>query len=84
MFRIELFIDQIYNELIRSITCRLFTKEQISHITSNAIGKYFAEFFPEPEIVKKARERVQEALEHINMASAIIAEMQADLEQQTS
>ena len=84
MFNLHVIVDQIYTELIRSITGRLFTKKQIAQITSHAIGKYFAEYFPEPEREKKAIERVEEAKEHINEAGAIIAAMHADLEQQTS
>lgn len=84
MINFNTLIAQIYTELIRSLTGQLFTKDQISQITSHAIGKYFAEFFPESEREKKAQERVEEAKGHITEASAIIAEMQSDLESQTT
>ena len=57
MFRVELIIAQVYIELIRSISGRLFTKEQITQITSHTVGKYFAEFFPEPEREKKGKRK---------------------------
>lgn len=84
MINFNTLIAQIYTELIRSLTGQLFTKDQISQITSHTIGKYFAEFFPESEREKKAQERVEEAKGHITEASAIIAEMQSDLESQTT
>ena len=68
---------------MRSVTGHLFTETQIRKITSHAIGRYFAELFPEPEAERRARERVEEARDHITKASAIIAGMQSDLESQT-
>lgn len=84
MFSLNKLINSIQIELIRFVTGRLFTKEQISQISSHAIGKYFAEYFPRPEREKRARERVEEAKEHIINASVIIAQMHSDLEQQTT
>ena len=83
MNKLETLIVQIYGEVIRSITGQLFTKDQISQITSHTIGRYLSSFFPEPEKDTKAIERVEEAKNHINQANVIITEMQVDLESQT-
>ncbi|MDX6385593.1 MAG: hypothetical protein QOK48_3166 [Blastocatellia bacterium] len=82
MFPLE-FINAISAELFRALTGRLFTEAQIRTVTSNAIGKYFADFFPEPKDERAARERVQEAQEHISKASAIITQLQTELGSQT-
>lgn len=74
----------VSNELIRFITGRLFTEKQIRSITSHAVGKYLLDWFPEPEEERKARERVEEAKQHINEASTIIAAMQAELINQSA
>lgn len=77
-------LTQIHAELIRSFTGQLFTKDQISQITSHAIGKHLSELFPRAEREMRARERVDEARQHINQASSIITDMQADLEHQSA
>jgi pyrroloquinoline quinone (PQQ) biosynthesis protein C len=71
-------------ELTRRITGRLFTEGQISALSKNAIGKYLAEFFPEPEDARAAKERVDEAQGHIRKANAIIAQMQQELAEQST
>src|SRR6202044_2307868 len=73
----------ISTELLRAVTGKLFTEAQIRTVTSHAVGKYFAEFLPEPHKDRAARARVEEAREHIASASAIIAEMQQELGSQT-
>jgi hypothetical protein len=70
-------------ELARIVTGRLFNEKQISAITKNAIGKYFATFFQEPEDQRAARERVEEARLHIQAASAIINQMQEEMSHQS-
>jgi CHASE3 domain sensor protein len=79
-------IGQVSTELIRSvsraITGKLYTEEQITTITSGAIGKYFAEFFPTPKEELETHERVGSARKHISAASSIISDMQQDLETQ--
>ncbi|MCU7932802.1 MAG: hypothetical protein KZQ90_18560 [Candidatus Thiodiazotropha sp. (ex Codakia rugifera)] len=82
MIGLEVLVSQIWTDLLRSITGQLFTKDQISQITSHAAGKYFADLFPKPALETKARERVEEARQHIIEANAIISEMQVDLESQ--
>ena len=79
-------IARLYGELltaiIRAINGKLYTDEQIKNITSGAIGKYFAEFFPTPRDELAVRERVDSARKHIAAASSIIRDMQEDLETQ--
>ena len=79
----SLIASQIYSELIRALTGQLFTQEQISQITSHAIGKYFSEFFPEADRERDAKAKVELAKQHITEASSIINEMQADLDKQS-
>jgi len=77
----------LYGELItaifRILTGRLFSEEQIKSITSHATGKYLAEFFPDVGEEAEARQRVDEAKEHILAASSIISKMQKDLDSKT-
>jgi len=46
----------------------LFTDQQIKTITSGAIGKYFANFFPTPKDQREAQEKVNAARKHIAAA----------------
>jgi CHASE3 domain sensor protein len=73
---------EVISALSRAITGRLFTDEQIKSITSGAMGKYFADFFPTPKDVLAAEHKVETAHKHIAAASAIILEMQENLESQ--
>lgn len=68
--------------LVRAITGRMFTEDQIKHLTSATVGKYFSEFFPTPKDELAAHERVEKAGEHMAAASTIIREMQQDLLEQ--
>lgn len=68
--------------LFRAITGRLYTEEQIKSITSGALGKYFAEFFPTPKDELEAQQRVSSARKHIAAAGSIIRDMQHELEAQ--
>jgi hypothetical protein len=70
---------EISQQIIRAITGRLFTKEQIDAIVKNSIGKHFAEFFPTAEEEREAIQRVVEAEAHIAKATAIVVKLQADL-----
>lgn len=70
-------------EVVRLITGRLFTEEQIRSITSDAIGKHFADLFPTPEEQRTARERIDQARLHIEGAGNIIAQMQQELSVQS-
>jgi len=70
---------EIGQQVIRAVTGRLFTKEQVDAIVNNSIGKHFAEFFPTPEDQRDAIERVAEAEVHIAKATAIVAKLQTDL-----
>lgn len=83
MYPFSALVDAVGTELIRTLTGKLFTESQIRSITTHAVGKYFAEWLPEPEKDKAARERVEEAQGHIAKASSIIAGMQQELAAQT-
>lgn len=78
----ELF-TAVGTELIRGISGRLFTEEQIRSVTNHAVGKHLANFLPEPMEEQAARERVEEAREHIAKASNIISQLQIELGSQT-
>ncbi|ELB2184811.1 TPA: hypothetical protein ACVOZB_004497 [Vibrio diabolicus] len=76
--------NQVYLELIRTLTGQLFTEKQVQLITKHTVGRHLAEFFPEDENEKNARERVEEARVHISKAGDIISHMQAELDLQTN
>lgn len=82
-----MFYDDLFNalgsELSKAVTGRLFTDAQIKAVSANAVGKYFAEFLPEPKDERAARERVEEARDHIAKASQIITSLQSELGTQT-
>lgn len=82
MFYVELF-NAVGTELFKAATGRLFTEAQIKSVSANAIGKYFADFLPEPKDERAARERVEEARDHIAKATQIIASLQSELGTQT-
>lgn len=82
MFRLKIISDEMFSAIIRAITGRLFNEDQIKKITSDAVGRYFAEFFPTQRKELDAQERVESAREHISIASTILSEMQQDLEEQ--
>ena len=73
---------EIFGSLVRAMTGKLYTDEQIKTITSGAIGKYFAELFPTPKDELAAQERAESARKHISAASTIIRDIQEDLETQ--
>jgi DNA repair exonuclease SbcCD ATPase subunit len=76
-------LTAISAELVRSITGRLFTDKQIRQVSKHAVGKYFADLLPEPADERQARERVEEARNHIHRASEIISQLQIELGSQT-
>jgi hypothetical protein len=73
---------EVFAIFSRMITGRLFSEEQISAITTDAVGKYFADFFPTPKEEEDAKKKVNDAQEHIAAASEIILEMQDNLTSQ--
>jgi len=79
MVGLEAISTEISQQVIRAITGRLFTKEQIDTIVRNSIGKHFADFFPTPDDEREAIERVAEAEAHIAKATDIVAKLQSDL-----
>ena len=81
-------ISSLYSELtieiMRLITGRMFTDEQIKAITSHAAGKYLADLFPESGEDADARARVDDAKNHISSASKIISNLQSELDSKTA
>lgn len=77
-------IFEISSSISRSLTGQLFTDGQIKSFTSNAIGRYFSGWFPQPKDERKARKRVEAAKEYIDKASSIITAMHSDLDSQTT
>ncbi len=73
----------LFTEISRIITGQLFSEKQINTITSHAVGRYFSGLFPDSEDEREAREKVDEAKEHIIKASHIISEMKYDLDLKT-
>jgi len=82
MLNLHLMYSELLSAIMRLITGRFLTEEQIKSITSNAVGKYFTDLFPTPEEELKAQERVEAARKHISSAGTIIRDMQHDLETQ--
>ena len=72
-------LAEIGQQVVRDLTGRIFSKDQIDAIVKNFVGKRFAEFFPAPEEEREAIERVAEAEAHIERATAIVARLQTDL-----
>ncbi len=68
-------VNAMYIEMVRRVTGRLLTDDQIRTISSHAVGKYLTEFLPETEDEKTASEKVEAARHHITEASSIITEM---------
>jgi hypothetical protein len=76
-------IHSLTAELVRRLTGSLFTEDQIRSVATHAVGKYFVDWLPEPGAERAARERVEEARAHIEVASVIISGMQSELNAQT-
>jgi len=79
---ITAFADAITGTVIRVVTGRLLTEDQIKRISSDAVGKYFADFFPTPKNEAEVSRQVQIAHQHIAEASHIISGLQGKLEVQ--
>jgi hypothetical protein len=75
---------EIVQQLIRAVSGRIFTEDQIKRITSDAIGKHFADFFPTAKEELHAKQKAETARMHIHSATTLIREMQHDLEEQDS
>lgn len=83
MLNVAAIADAFVVELSRAVTGRFLSEKQIRSIARSTIGKYFADFLPEPKDERAARERVEEARQHIGKASSIISQMQQELAQQS-
>lgn len=77
-------LDTLIAALFRTITGKIFTDDQISVLTSHTVGKYLADFLPEPKDQRAAREKVEDARQHIEKASSIITAMQQELSAQST
>lgn len=75
---------EILRALTRLVSGKLLTNEQISGVTGNVVGKYFADWFPISQEEATSKERVDRARDHISQATRIIAGLQDDLEVQAS
>src|SRR2546425_699722 len=81
MFFSNLFLE-LTRILSRIITGQLLTDEQIGSLTGSVVGKYFAEWFPQPADEVEAEKRVDAAKHHIAEATRLIGGLKEDLEAQ--
>lgn len=79
---INALLDEATLALARIATGRLFTKEQIRHITRHSLGRYLEDLFPKDAEDLPRAERLSAARNHIENASVIIAEMRIELNAQ--
>jgi hypothetical protein len=77
-------IIELTRILTRIITGRLLTEEQISGVTGTVVGKYFTDWFPQPQDEVEAVKRVDHAKHHISEATRIIGSLKEDLDSQAS
>ena len=70
--------------LTRIITGKLLTDEQIGSLTGSVVGRYFAEWFPEPQDEAEAQRRVDTAKHHIAEATRLIGGLKEDLDAQAN
>jgi pyrroloquinoline quinone (PQQ) biosynthesis protein C len=73
---------EIVSQATRVLTGQLFTEEQVKKITSHSVGKYLKELFPNNELERTQRERIELAQSHIEEASSIMADMRTELDSQ--
>lgn len=73
---------EIVSQATRALTGQLFTEEQIKGITGHSVGKYFKELFPDNELERTQRERIELAQSHIEEASFIMTDMRTELDAQ--
>lgn len=69
-------------EFFRILTGNLLTEDQIKSISSHAVGRHFADLFPENMERQSQQQRLQQAQLHIEGASSIIGDMNSELESQ--
>lgn len=73
---------EVVSQATKALTGQLFTEEQIKGITGHSVGKYFKELFPDNELDRTQRERIELAQSHIVEASSIMADMRIELDAQ--
>lgn len=82
MIELSAVTAEITSQAIRTLTGRLFTEEQIKRISEHSVGKHFASLFPENDDERSQRERIEEALGHIDSATTIMSGMRGELDAQ--
>ncbi len=73
---------ELVSQATRALTGQLFTEEQIKRITGHSVGKYLKELFPDNELKRTQRERIELAQGHIEEASLIMTDMRTELDAQ--
>ena len=74
-------VSQVVSQIA---TGRLLTANQIRTITSNVVGRYFADWFAAPKDEQNAAKRVDEARGHLAEATRLITSLKTDLDEQTT
>ena len=82
-FNFSLLLSEIFNELIRSITGRLFSESDIKQITNHSLGRYFSSLFPEDPDTSSSKEKIIEAKNHIRSAVEIVDTLKRELNAQS-
>lgn len=83
MLYLESLTAEISKAIIRAISGRIFSAEEVRAITQHTIGKHFSEFFPRIIEESEVSQQVNEARHHIDEAGRIVAGMQTELESQS-
>lgn len=85
MIGIELVTDlsgEVVRTLIRMITGRLFTDDQIRDLTGSVAGRFLQAYLPEPAEEAAAGERVEAVRHHIAEANRLIGTLKDELDTQ--
>lgn len=79
---VVLLLNEASKELIKLLTGKLLTENQIQSVSEHVVGRYFADLLPTSGKEAEAEERIASARMHITEASNIISGLQGDLEKQ--
>ena len=82
-FHVSLLVSEISDELIRTLTGRLFSQSQIKQITDHSLGRYFKSLFPEDADTSSSQEKIVEAKNHIQSAVEIVDTLKRELSAQS-
>ncbi len=80
---VQSLFNELFIQILRTLTGQLFTKEQIRQITQHSLGRYLAELFPEDEKALDRAQRLSAAKQHMESAARIMSEMRLELDAQT-